>query len=436
MVPTPRWDSSKGLWILDLRTPWKLGRHVLHEPSPPSGTVPALHAAYALLAKLQADAPLPPQLALPGTAGRTVAAAIDQYIAERKFGRSRRWFCTTANVVKKELGAYRLADMVPPRGTEILWAWKKEVRGRGTVGPRTMKDRIQVLRMVLRWACEPPRLWIPHLPPFPDPRLDEGEQYYTPLTEWVDEPTFRAVRDAIYLSEMGRGVLRRLVDRGVYGPHVTTVEDYVARRRLYLSFAFYTGMRRQDLNLLDDHSVSLDLGAYWRFGRKTSDQEGLPESICEPLLVDLEFERRRLGRPYRKGELICGGPWLNACGVIRRAAKQVETSFFDLMTLRRSFCYHKALAGVLEEDLVRLMGHSDSKMIRNVYLQIPSRSKRNEAGAAWPKMRTSAPGTGAARISPIRAPKPALTLHSQSIDLTPVMHSASTKSTPKHETGG
>jgi len=73
--------------------------------------------------------------------------------------------------------------------------------------------------------------------------------------------------------------------------------------------------------------------------------------------------------------------------------------------------------------LVRLMGHSDSKMIRNVYLQIPSRSKRNEAGAAWPTMRTAAPGTGVARISPIRAPRAALTLHSQSIDLTPVMHS-------------
>jgi hypothetical protein len=46
------------------------------------------------------------------------------------------------------------------------------------------------------------------------------------------------------------------------------------------------------------------------------------------------------------------------------------------------------------------MGHTDSKMIRSVYLLLQPRLQRDEAGAAWPKHLTAVPGTGDGRVLP------------------------------------
>jgi hypothetical protein len=414
MLPTPRWVGNK--WTLDLRG-FGFGRHLLDAPPPPAGEVSAVHAAYELLARLRVRKPVGPQLVLPGTEGLTLAEVLRRYTGERSYRRSRRWCVETAARVSAELGHLPLAALIPPEGTRELFAWRDRVRAEGydrryhsgrvhhvTVGPRAMLDRLQVLRMALTWASEPPRMWLPALPTFPDARRDEREKIHRALTAWVDEATFRAVRDVIYLGGMGTATLEARWRREGLPYPGCTLDDYIARRRLWLSFAMYTGMRHQDLDCLDDMSTSPDFGCYWRWGRKTSTEEGLPEDMPKPLLADLEFERGRLGRPYRPGELIAGGPWKRVTRVLRAACARVGVPPFDVMTLRRSFCYHKAMSGRCEEgDLVRLMGHVDSKMIRTAYLQFPPASKRNSAGSAWPEMRTLRPGMGSARILPIRA---------------------------------
>jgi len=397
MLPTPRWDPSIARWRLDLRCPWGAGRHLLDCPPPPSGTIAAVHAAYALLGRLSAKRPSG-QLCLAGTGARSLAQLLDEYVNARTYRTAggRRWVKTTAACVRHELGHLPLAELVGARGPEILWAWRDEIRSRPgrRVGPRAMQDRIVVLSMALRWASEPPRRWIPCVPSMPDPRIDESEAMWTPQTRWVEECTFRTVRDCIFSSGMSAGVLARLG----HDP-----EDYYARRRLYLSFAAYTGMRRHDLDLLDDFSASLEAGCFWRWGRKTSAEEGYPEDMPPPLISDLKLERKRLGRPWYRGEPIAGGPWPNVCRVLAAACRRLGIEPFNLRDLRRSFCYHKALATppVAEEDLVRLMGHADSRMIRAVYLQIPPASRRNAAGSAWPTapaIRTGEP----ARVVPIR----------------------------------
>lgn len=443
--PCPAWSAVDRVWKLDLRTPWKLGRHVLHCEPPPVGFADALHESYALLARLEAERPHGPQLDLPGTAGRTVAAVLAAYLAERKYRKAggRKWVTETAARVLEEIGDWPLAELIPPEGTKRLWAWRDRIRREGyerryatkavrvAVGPRAMLDRMQVLRSALEWSMEPPRLWLPCLPAFPDPRLDESEPMGKPRDAWVDEATFRAVRDAIYSSNMGAGMMQELCEQGLLGDS-GTVADYIARRRLWLSFAMYTGMRHHDLDELTDQSASLAFGVFWRFGRKTSDEEAAPEDLPPPLRADLEWERRRLGRDYFAGERIAGGPWPRATRVIAAACRRVGVPAFDVMTLRRSFCYHKDIAGVEEADLVRLMGHKDSRMIRRVYLQVPSRSKRNAAGAAWPEMATTAPGTGIARVLPISAPR----MHSPEGDKALRMHTFPAKSKPKQRTGG
>jgi hypothetical protein len=414
MLPSPRWTD--GHWALDLRG-FGFGRHLLDAPPPPSGNVAAVHAAYELLGRLREGQSKGPQLALPLAAGRRLAEVLDGWLAERKYGKSRRWCTETAARVRKELGHLALADLAPPEGTRLLFEWRDRVRREGydrrypsgkvlhvEVGPRAMLDRVQILRMALTWASEPPRMWLPYLPTFPDARVNEGEKLHRGLTSWVDEATFRAVRDVIYVGRMGTASLEAHWRRDGLPYDGCTLDDYIARRRLWLSFAFYTGMRHQDLDQLNDLSVSLDFGCYWRWGRKTSDEEGLPEDMPDPLLADLEFERSRLGRPYYTGEKIAAGPWLRAVRVLRAACEHVGVPAFDVMTIRRSFCYHKAMSGEVEEaDLVRLMGHVDSHMVHTVYLQVPPASKRNAAGRAWPAMTSRRPGMGDARILPISA---------------------------------
>jgi integrase len=399
--PTPVWTDGK--WHLDLRTPWGFGRYVLDVGlAPPEGTVQAVHAAHAKLAEMrqrfhgsQLDLPLLSD-------GKTVAEAIPLWLKEKRWRTvgGEDWTRQTAAVLLKELGQRSLREL----DIDVLTAYR-DARRAGTdgeaIGPQAMSSRLTVLRQALAWAAMPPRRWIPFVPPMPSPKVNPDEKITRALTKWVDEGTFRAMRGALYDHRAAcSGILGELRDRGG-ACDAAAVRDLVEKRRLYLSFAFYTGMRRHDLNELTDADVNLDMRCYWRSGRKTG-VERAPEAIPAPLMSDLLDERRRLGRPYREGEMICGGPWRHVARVMAAASKRVEVVEFNLMDCRRSFVYHKALAGVAEDKLVRLMGHSDSTMIRTVYLQLTPRLQRDEAGAAWPEQLTLAPGTGNARVIPLR----------------------------------
>jgi integrase len=404
MRPTPTWDGCS--WRLDLR-PLGLGRYVVDAPA--GDLAEAVHAARDIYEReLSARAITDAQLSLPGTTGRTFGQAMAAWLKYREGDRLLRWKtpggerwtrCTAAALVR-DLGPRLLRDFAPPGGGATLLAYRDEVRARAgahRVGPRAMQDRLIVVSQLLRWCADPARLWIPAVPNFPDPRIDSSELLHNPLDTWVDEATFRAVRAAICASFQSREGLRRELVSLELPADAAAVDDRIARRRLYLSFAFYTGMRRHDLNLLDDRSVSPDFSCFVRFGRKTGVRPTW-ETVCAPLGCDLDAERARLGRDYRLREQIAAGPWERAPNVIAAAAAVASVQAFDLRTCRRSYVMHKALAGVAEADLIRLMGHKDSAMIRGVYLQVPPRTVRDAAGAAWPVQTSTTPGTGQARI--------------------------------------
>jgi integrase len=364
--------------------------------------VPAVHAAHAKLMEVRYKF-RGSQLDLPSlSSDKTVAETIPLWLKEKRW-RTRGgedWTRQTAAVLLKELGPRILREL----DIDVLTAYR-DARRAGTdgeaIGPQAMSSRLTVLRQTLAWAAMPPRRWIPFVPPMPSPKVNPDEKITRALTKWVDEGTFRAMRAGLYDHQSARGGLMGELRERNAPCTMAEVRDLVEKRKLYLSFAFYTGMRRHDLNELTDADVNLDMRCYWRSGRKTG-VERAPEAIPAPLMSDLLDERRRLGRPYREGEMICGGPWRHVARVMAAASKRAEVVEFNLMDCRRSFVYHKALAGVAEDKLVRLMGHSDSTMIRTVYLQLTPRLQRDEAGAAWPEQLTLAPGTGNARVIPLR----------------------------------
>ena len=394
--PTPTWDAAASVWRVDLRSPWGLGRRVVSAPPPPAGFVEAIHAARDLLESIRAARGLTDaQLPLPGTRGRTLSEAISGYLKEKKWKSAggKRWTCETCDLLLAELGRHALADLT----VDLLWSYRDETRAR--VGAKAMQSRLIVLAQVLRWAAEPARKWLPYVLPMPSPKLSEGESIGNALTKWIDEGTFRAARARIYEHQTARNMLAHELRIAGLPFDAAAVCDVVERRKFYLSFAFYTGMRRHDLDKIDDAYLSPDFECYFRHGRKTG-VEIAAESICPPFLADIAAEVHRLERPYRSGELIAGGSWKNSCRVLETAARNAGVEKFNLMDCRRSFVYHKALAGVPENELVNLMGHKDSKMVRSVYLQLQPRLQRNKAGAAWPRSLTALPGTGTARVLP------------------------------------
>ncbi|HJX52563.1 MAG TPA: hypothetical protein VJ801_07345 [Polyangia bacterium] len=402
--PIPYWNPSRAAWDLDLRTPWALGRHTLRLPAPPAGLIEAINAARDLLDALRAGA-TSSQLDLPGAAGRTLAATITDFLEEARFSSTggERWKRETCALLRRELGNHPLSAFAPPPGTALLWSYRDERRLQ--VGPKAMESRLIVLQQILRWSTEPARAWLTFLPTFPSCKLraNPDEKIRVALSKWIDEATFRTVRARIFEHQTARNVLGFVLRQAGRPDDAAAVRDLVCRRRLYLSFAFYTGMRKHDLDEISDAYLSPEFDTYWRHGRKTG-AEVAPESICPPFLADILAERRRLDRPWKTGELIAGGPWKNAPRVLAIAARNASVAPFNLMDCRRSFVYHKALAGVPMDKLVNLMGHSSSRMIQGVYLLLQPRLQRDTAGAAWPAALTAVPGTGAGRLIPFSLP--------------------------------
>lgn len=406
MYPTPVWHADKTRWRLDLRVPWDLGRHWLDAPPPPAGSELAIHLSYALLRQLEAKAPAGPQATLPGADGRTFGDALREYLAWRtnvKKWRKKggeRWSREVARRLGRELGSRPLADFAPPQGGRLLLRYRDLCRGGGLppqLAAKRMADLLVVIKQTLRFAAAADRGWLAACPEFPDARIDSEEVIRVARDKWIDEASFRAARAQLYEDFDGRrGLLTwlRKIDPAA-GPE--DLHALICARRLYLSWAFYTGLRRHDLDELTSANVSADGRRYARHARKTGAR--VTTEICPPpLRADIEAELRRLGRPFRRGELICGGRWKNVARVLATACRLAGVERFNLMDCRRSFVWHKAVAGVREEDCVRLLGHRDSRMIRAVYLQVLPASAADADSAAWPEPITDLPGTGPARV--------------------------------------
>jgi integrase len=366
-LPKPTPVLIRGRWIVDLR--WcGLGRRFLKTPGTPDRLADAIHEAYAVYHRERAErgARALEQNLLHGP---NVAQVVTELLEQRDYNRrgGERYVRGYAAQLVKRWGGTAVNQFEPPNGTQLLRAWRDEMAAEG-LSPKTRRNYLNVLDQVLRHAAT--RSWLRSMPVKPRPTLTE-ETLTSPDAPWYSETDFRALRAGLYQGSedaiAGWLRRRRLPE---------DVEGYVARRRLYLSFGFYTGMHVKNLNQLLAEHVSPDFGSYWRQNDKSAAVIPPAAFDCpEQLWLDIKAELARLGRPWHAGELICGGAWNEGSRVVRATAERLglprEVNFRSV--LRRSTVYELAIRGWSERECADVLGHVDEQMIRTVYRRVPLR---------------------------------------------------------------
>ncbi|MDD5367317.1 MAG: hypothetical protein PHR30_18440 [Gallionellaceae bacterium] len=389
-----------GRWRLDLRRPWRLGQYVLSTPPRPELLIDAVHEARDILERERASR-VSPQIVL---AFDAASVRLSVVIAELRAARERerlspdtaRYVAQYLAAVDRELGHVLVSAFEPPPGDDLLLDYRNRLVDHGH-SPRTRRNRLCVVMQVLRLARKTGRL---RASPEKPPATVGGEVMSIPRWQWYTEHDFRHLRDNVGSFVDGPGRANR--------PRSARWNDYVARRRLYLSIAYYTGMHTRDVDGVTDEFLSVDVGAFLR--RNTKSAACVPEAMLtmpEQLRLDCLAELARLGRPWRAGELPAGGPWPSVARVLQRAAARLGLPPVNMRILRRSCVRELALRGWSERDCAEYLGHADHTMIRTVYLRVPVMT-RSPVMVPWT---VAGIRTATGTVTPLRAGHRAAPLH-------------------------
>lgn len=370
--PEPKF--SGGVWSVDLR--WAgFGRYDLDGAK---DEATALHLAYAKLMELRDQAgALAAQTSFAFTAGPLLREAIRLHWAGREREKMspdvRRYVRGYLDQLDRRLGGVKVQAFAPPHGDQLLIDWRNDLVDE-RLKPRTRRNYLNHLMQVLTFSRK--RGWLPDLPSKPKPTVGT-EVLNDPEWEWYTEDEFRRLRAGIYDQHDEPGDLCiHIKDRDAR-------LDLIARRRLYLSAAFYTGMHTRDLDQLTDRSVSVAFRWFERVNSKSArciDDRNI--DAPEQLIEDAAVEQERLGRYWTPGEAIAGGPWPQVTRVLQSTAKRLGLPRVNLRILRRSTAYHLCLLGWPEDEVAEYLGHVDRRMLNEVYRRLP-KQKRSPKRLDW-----------------------------------------------------
>lgn len=386
--------GKDGRWYVDWRNEESqhLGQHVLPLPAEASEAA-AVNAAWRLWHEKRAEAEARSrQLKLELDAGATFAQAVDGARARQKellapalaAGRipaaSETYRAGMWRRVRDDLGSRRLREFTPGPGGRSTLLEDYVGRMAATLAPVTRSNRLCVVRQALAFAWESG--WIAAMPAIPSPTLP-GEVMRTPKWRWLAERDFRTLYDRLWedhdnprhglhkASWLWEGQRRSLRDRAVR-------LEYIARRKLYLSTGFYTGMHTINLDGLNDESFSPDFGTFLRVNTKSA--------VCVPprtftapeaLWRDVQTEIRRLGRFWNEAEEVGGGRWPTVARRLNDEAARLNLPRpLNPRVLRRSTAYHLGLLGWSPRDTAEYLGHVDTRMVDAVYRRLPERRAR------------------------------------------------------------
>jgi hypothetical protein len=352
----------------------------------------ATHRAYALLAKLRGEgmAELAQRDLFAAAGPELFASALDACEADARAGTDggAAWLRLYFRLVRRDLGAYKLADFAPPAGSARLAAYLRELEARQYAG-RTIINRVSTAERVLRFAVE--RGWLAARPLHP--RMPAKA---APVYRWCSEAMFRSWRGALFLGRDGS----KPELRG-FRP-AEPIAIYIARRQVYASWLFYTGHHRADADHATADWLYMDARAYVRHNSKSAacvpdEQFEMPEQLH----ADLVALQTLLERPFYPGEAFTGGPWKSGNAVMARAA--VRLGFPHTVNpaiLRRSYAREMFSRGYSVREVADRMGHVSERMLREIYARSPRppgqhpRSKWTIASSAP----HSTPGGGLARV--------------------------------------
>lgn len=303
--------------------------------------------------------------------------------------------------IAAQIGHMPVSALAAPAGRTVLLRWRDELWVK-KLANKTVKNYLGMLKAALIWGQSGGRQLTGALPEWPK-AIRDGEALSNPVFDHWSEQDFRHFRDHFGEASGARMWMR------------SDPADWIARRRLYLSFAYYTGMHAADLGKIRKDWLNVAAGRFWRHNQKSArcvDTE--PFDMPAALVLDCEAELRRLGREWEPKELITGGPWPHTTDIFRceirrlfpAGGPRLTPCHLDTRVLRRSTAWELAIRGWQPGEISAYMGHVDDTMVRHVYLHCKELGLIADRRIPWAL--NSGPGgkpSGTARVYPLRAVK-------------------------------
>lgn len=272
--------------------------------------------------------------------------------------------------IVKDLGHLPVLALAAPEGILVFNKWRDRL-WEEKLANQTVKNCIASLFAVLRWGRSDGRRMTGPLPEKMPRCARAGQNLRNPRFEFWTEADFRHFRQRWSDEVLRTGGLRKHC-----GSDAKKVEDYLARRRMYLSLAFYTGCHVAELDGWRGDWLSVDRGRYQRHNQKSARTvRPIWLDMPEQLQIDCQEEVARLGRPWGDGELVgCGkwGPWKGAIRTLVKATKRLwpdgSRPAWNFMSLaRRSTVREYTIRGWRTHEIAAILGHVDNRMVEEVY---------------------------------------------------------------------
>lgn len=304
--------------------------------------------------------------------GQLLADAILSYVDGRDYDTNAgekyaRGLCAR---ISKMLGHMALSDFDGRAGNLVCLRWVESLRKERGFSGHTVQNYLKQLFAVLRWCVEEGLLGA--LPREPRRLQEAAGPVYIPRFEHWTEADFRKLRDGWADGVLATSAWVRFLgrDREVW-------RDFIAKRSLYLSVAYYTGMHTADLDRVTADWFSWEVGRYRRENTKSAAcVRPAVFDMPEQFQADLTCEARRcadLGKAWRPDDLVCGGPWPRPFDVLDTARLRLwpdernRPPRFNFRLARRSTAWEYCIRGWSAEQIAEILGHVDRKMVDTVY---------------------------------------------------------------------
>ncbi len=195
----------------------------------------------------------------------------------------------------------------------------------------TLRAALRAASKAGRYAGDPAALW-------PDALVG----FYKPRTRWLTVAEYRKLYAAAFPG-----------------------------RRDALTAYVFTGARLSELGRIHAHHVDLEACTVRIAGTKTDEADRVV-----PIAPELEPVLRRLVEEHPEGPLFRSWKPTNMRQSLARWCARAGIAPVTANDLRRTFCSWLCSAGVSELMAAKLLGHTSSKMVRQVYAQLSEASLR------------------------------------------------------------